>query len=524
MHADGSPYAVTDYPTMRALRRGEIIQGEAMRYHNARDGQVREWRAHSAPVLAPGGEPMAAVSVFIDVDDHVRTLDALKQSEARYRSLIDLSPAIIWYGQPDGTLTFASHQLYDLTGLTPEELPPQEWPRVTHPRDLPAALDAWERARECGTLYEAEFRIRAATGAYRWFASRAAPVRDAEGTVVGWLGHNTDIDARKLAEAEAAKLAAIVEQSADFVGIADAEGRVEYVNAASRVLVGLFDEDTARAKRVADFFSPEDLPFVEAEIVSRVVSGESWVGDFIFRDFATGGPVPVHYNLFPLRAPLGEFAGFATVSRDITGRKRDEARQELLNRELSHRMKNLFALVQAIAASTLRSASDVGEARDVLAGRLVALGKAHDVLLGGAAEHAPLTDLVRQGVGVQETEGCIDYRGPDIEIGGKAALSLTLMLHELTTNAIKYGALSAPDGRVELVAELFGSDGAPDLRIAWTERGGPPVSPPARKGFGSRLIERGITAQVGGALTMDFAPEGLRCVVEAPLAGFQAGD
>ncbi len=123
-------------------------------------------------------------------------------------------------------------------------------------------------------------------------------------------------------------------------------------------------------------------------------------------------------------------------------------------------MKNLLAMVQAIAASTLRGATDMEAAREVLGSRLVALGKAHDVLLGGAAESASLSAVVREGVGVQESAGRrVSFAGPDVEIGGKAALSLALTLHELTTNAVKYGSLSVPDGEVAVNA-------------SWSERRG----------------------------------------------------
>ncbi len=285
LHADGRPYAPADYPTIRALRHGETVQEEAMRYRNARTGEVRRLSVSSAPVRDEAGVTLAAVTVLVDVEDRLR------------------------------------------------------------------------------------------------------------------------------AEAQAARLAAIVEQSGDFIGIADADGRVEYVNPAGRILVGLTDEAVSVAQ-VGDFFFPEDLPHVEAEIVPTIMGGRSWVGDYRFRNFTTGEPVPVHYNQFSLRSPDGTFAGFATVSRDIADRKRAEALQDLLNGELSHRMKNLLAMVQAIASSTLRGATDVEAAREVLAGRLIALGTAHDILLGGTADGARLEAVVRQGVGVQEAGGRVAYEGP----------------------------------------------------------------------------------------------------------------
>ncbi|APX86064.1 hypothetical protein BV511_15990 [Methylorubrum extorquens] len=203
-------------------------------------------------------------------------------------------------------------------------------------------------------------------------------------------------------------------------------------------------------------------------------------------------------------------------------RLRAEERQRLLNHELSHRMKNLFAMVQAVATQTLRGATDVEAAREVLARRLIALGKAHDILLGGVAERAPLAAVVREGIGLlEEASERVQVSGPEVQIGGKAALSLALMLHEMTTNAVKYGALSVPGGRVELSWSVIQGDEGPTLRLSWRERAGPLVVPPARKGFGTRLIERGLTGQVGGTLRLDYPAEGVTCVAEAPLGNFQ---
>ena len=203
-------------------------------------------------------------------------------------------------------------------------------------------------------------------------------------------------------------------------------------------------------------------------------------------------------------------------------RLRAEERQRLLNHELSHRMKNLFSMVQAVVAQTLRGATDVDDVREVLSRRLIALGKAHDILLGGTAERAPLAAVIREGIGVLEgASERVRVAGPEIEVGAKAALSLALMLHEMTTNAVKYGALSVPDGRVDLSWSISEGEDGPALRLSWQERGGPPVEPPARKGFGTRLIERGLTGQVGGVLALDYPPEGVACVVEAPLRNFQ---
>ncbi|GLK66776.1 PAS domain-containing protein [Hansschlegelia plantiphila] len=215
----------------------------------------------------------------------------------------------------------------------------------------------------------------------------------------------------------------------------------------------------------------------------------------------------------------------ADRTRAAIARARAEERQRLLNHELSHRMKNLLTMVQAVAAQTLRSAPDLAAAGDVLSSRLIALGKAHDILLGGEYEAAGLRAIVEEALKPHaDRPGRFVLDGPDVEIGSKAALPLILMMHELATNAAKYGALSAADGRVAIEWSVSGEPGARMLRLVWAEHGGPPVSPPTKKGFGTRLIERGLAGQVGANVSLDFQPAGLRCVLEASLVQMQESD
>ena len=211
------------------------------------------------------------------------------------------------------------------------------------------------------------------------------------------------------------------------------------------------------------------------------------------------------------------------------GRVRAEERQALLNGELSHRLKNTLTLVQSIAAQTLRNAPDIDAAREGLAARLVALGRAHDILLAGPGDAARVPAVVAGALALhQDSTGRFSVAGPDLLIGPSAALSLALMLHELATNAVKYGALSTPEGRVAVdwrLAPFAGDAGSgPDgLTLTWRESGGPPVVPPSRKGFGSRLIERGLAGAVGGRVALDYRRDGVTCTLSAPLAGLRVG-
>lgn len=214
----------------------------------------------------------------------------------------------------------------------------------------------------------------------------------------------------------------------------------------------------------------------------------------------------------------------AERTRLALGRIAAEEQQHLRTREVGHRFKNLLAMVQAIATQTMRSATDLAGASDVLAGRLAALGQSHDLLLDGEIGISPMRDVVARALDLRaDAADRFDLSGPEVPVGGKVALSLSLMLHELATNAIKYGALSNDVGRVAVRWEIRTEGEDERLRLVWRERGGPPVAPPMRKGFGSRLIERGLAGQVGGIVQFDYAPDGLTFTVEAPLAAFKIG-
>jgi PAS domain S-box-containing protein len=223
-----------------------------------------------------------------------------------------------------------------------------------------------------------------------------------------------------------------------------------------------------------------------------------------------------------VRSPDGSIKGAVVAVSDIDARKRAEAMQTLMNQELSHRMKNQLAMVQAIARQTMRGATDLASMRETLSNRLVALGKAHDILLDGMMDRSPLSAVLRGGVGVHDDPaGRFVYEGPLVEINGRAVLPLSLMLHELSTNAAKYGALCGPEGLILIQWDVRGEGLDAILRIVWRETGGPPVASPERKGFGSWVIERGLTDQVGGTVALDFAAAGLTCTIQAPLRSFQ---
>jgi len=188
-----------------------------------------------------------------------------------------------------------------------------------------------------------------------------------------------------------------------------------------------------------------------------------------------------------------------------------EARQKLLLDELNHRVKNTLASVQSVAAQTLNDTKGIDEARHLFIERLMALSSTHNLLTKREWESASLHELIDQALTPYGRPYA--YDGPDVRLDANLAVSLGMALHELATNALKYGAWSG-EGRVDIVVSRTNGS----LDMVWHESGGPPVQPPGRRGFGSRLLERGVAAEVGGEVTLDFAPGGLICMIRAPLS------
>jgi PAS domain S-box-containing protein len=217
----------------------------------------------------------------------------------------------------------------------------------------------------------------------------------------------------------------------------------------------------------------------------------------------------------PVHEEAGRLLGVVKVIRDETERKRSEERQALLMSELNHRVKNTLATVQAIASQTLRGAADPRQFVEKFKARLQALSRAHNVLTRRNWESADVTDLVRDQLAMDGDVDRITVHGPAALLTPQSAVALSLVLHELGTNARKYGALAAPTGHLDVHWHV----GAPEpmLHIEWAETGGPLVAEPQRRGFGTMLIEKSLGG-VGGSAELRFNVEGLQCAIQVPLS------
>jgi PAS domain S-box-containing protein len=207
------------------------------------------------------------------------------------------------------------------------------------------------------------------------------------------------------------------------------------------------------------------------------------------------------------------------VVRDISERRKAEEHRELLIHELNHRVKNTLATVQSIATQTLRSSNSSQEARTILESRLLALSRAHDVLTRENWEGADLHEIIGDASKPYQSDcqGRIHWQGPKVRLVPRMALALSLALHELATNAAKYGALSNATGEVHVTWLVDHTSRPSRLLLRWAETGGPAVEPPSRTGFGTRLVQRSLAHDLNGTVRIEYAPAGFVCSVEAPL-------
>lgn len=305
-----------------------------------------------------------------------------------------------------------------------------------------------------------------------------------------------------------ARLEAVLESVSDAFYALDADWRYVVFNRAAEEYFGA-PRKAVLGRMIWDIF-PQGLgtPF---ETYCRAAMNEG-----VSTSFETSSQMRpdrlVELRVVPMRG-----GGVAITLTDITERKTADARQRLLVNELNHRVKNSLATVQAIAAQSLRGGDVSPEARERFMGRLMALARANDVLVAETWTGAGLRAVAAEMAGPHGGGERFTIEGPELHLGPQAATAMALGLHELATNAAKYGALSTDGGRVALTWTVEGEDPARRLVLTWRESGGPPVRTPKSRGFGSRLIERGLAAALKAEVRLDFAPAGVALTLAAPL-------
>ncbi|SOE18908.1 PAS domain S-box-containing protein [Hoeflea halophila] len=320
---------------------------------------------------------------------------------------------------------------------------------------------------------------------------------------------------------ESRQLAAIVQASSDGIVSAGLDGVVRTWNPGATRMFG-YTEAEAVGRSVDDLIVPVDRKQEREEKYRKIRSGEHVTFSDTARQHKDGRLVPVEITATPMVDDHGRVIAASLIFRDISDRKLAEEKQRLLMGELNHRVKNLLSVVQVVARQTA-SVSDATTFGTRLSERLLGLAACQDLLVQSNWQGAELSELVSaQLAHFSDMIGIrIFIDGPEIKISPDVTQGLGMALHELATNAAKYGALSNATGCVKISWQIRED---PDLRfsIQWVERGGPPVQIPTREGFGNKVLRRMVEASVKGKVSLDYPPDGLRWKLEAKLSDITA--
>ena len=443
----------------------------------------------------------------------------------QWQELLRTLPVAVYMTDAEGWITFYNEAAATLWGTRPEtgkarfngafRLLHADGTPLPH-EAAPTALALRERRPVLGESMIAE----RPDGTRVHVIAHPTPLFNATGDLTGAANVLIDVTDRHRSEQTALRLAAIVESSDDAILSKDLDGTIGSWNAAAERLFGYAAEEVVG--QPITLLVPRERREEEAGFLARIRAGERIDHYETLRRRKDGSLVEVSWSVSPLKDASGQVIGASTIVRDITEQRRAQERQELLLHEMSHRVKNLFALSSAIVTLSGRSGGSAQELINAVQGRLGALSRAHELTLADLKRDrrptpTTLEALIRTIVlPFEGTAGeRVSVTGPEIPVSGNVITSLALVFHELATNAAKYGALSDCDGKIGIVLEVEGSE----LQLVWTEGGGPELSDPRpTHGFGTKLIDSTVKTQLRGAVARQWSRGGLVITLTMPVA------
>lgn len=443
-----------------------------------------------------------------------------QEAEDDLRRVMDQLFAFVGLTTLDGTLLRANRAPLAAGGLDPSDVigkPFWETYWWSYSPAVQARLrDAIRRAAE-GEAVRYEVQVRLAGGALATVDFQVAPLRDAAGTITHLIPSGVLIEDRIRAEAERKRLAAVLEATPDFVGVADARGGTLYLNPAARVMVGIPFDAPVEGTHISAYCPPHVYKMLVDVALPAAAKLGTWQGESAL-NVAGGEPVPMSQLIIAHKNEAGDVEFYSTIARDLSEQKKAEEREMLLAREVDHRSKNLLGVVQSVVH--LANAPDVTELKQAITGRVQSLARTHSLLAASRWDGADLFTLIADELEAysKDDPSRVRIKGPPVRLKPAAAQAFALVIHELRTNAAKYGCLSNAEGHLKVTWLLPAvAQEKARLRLRWEERGGPLVSSPTKRGFGSTVIRTSIERQLGGKLKLDWQSSGLVCDIQVPL-------
>ncbi|MBO1021934.1 PAS domain-containing protein [Methylobacterium sp. SD274] len=441
--------------------------------------------------------------------------------------------------QPDNPIVFANDAFCALSGFSREETVGRNCRFLQEPDTDPIEVTRLREAIDRRVPVEAQLLNRRKDGSLFWNRLFVSPVFQGE-TLVFWVASQFDATSEqaRLDRLETDRKALEREVERRTRDLSESEERLRFVLKAGRL--GSWSLDLADMRFVASetfkialgldpdlplsrvdyeaFIHPEDRVRRD-EAVATCIAGHGDY-DIEYRIVTPAGEVRwLKLRGKPFYCDDGVPFRLAGIAIDVTDRKHAEAHRALLANELNHRVKNTLATVQAIVVQTLRANLSPDETRDVIQGRIRSLAAAGDVLTRESWDGATLHEVATTALAPFRAEGerRIKVRGPEVKLTPQLALAFSMAFHELATNASKYGALTGEVGRILLDWDIIAASEPRTLRLTWQEFDGPPVCPPTRRGFGSRMIERALADELEGRAEIDYRPDGIVFTAEARL-------
>lgn len=490
------------------------------------DGQTRWVRVAAQIDRDADDRAIRLIGAHSDVTDAKFAEQALRESEERFRTIANSAPIPMWVTKLDGERSFVNQAYTEFFELSYEEALKLDWRSLVHPEDAEYIL----KAGQLRTLvplssslptnpFIIEIRIQRPNRDWRWVKAVSQPRFDERGQHVGFIGVAHDITAAKQAELELRaseeRFRFMLDSAPVMIWMSNVDGKCVHLNQMLRNFWGVSEHQVLQFDW-SQTLHPHDRAAVASRVADALARRRSFELTARYLD-AKGRYRVLDTRAQPRFSALGEFVGMIGANVDMTDRHEAERARELLVDELNHRVKNTLSIVQAIAHQTFRRDADPIKGRQAFEGRLIALGHAHDLLTQTSWESASLAELAELTL---DTTGAnadlISISGPRVLLAPKQAVSIAMALHELCTNARKYGALSRDGGRVRICWHRTNAKPA-RLDITWQESGGPTVLPPVRRGFGSTLLERTLAHDLDGEVVIGFEADGLVCRIALPL-------
>lgn len=468
-------------------------------------GTPKWWDVSVSPLYDARGRVAALLSASRDVTEQ-------RAVERWFRALADNMAQLAWMADASGAIFWFNRRWFDYTGIAPGSMAADGWYSAHHPEHVERVRARLSEAVAAGTPYEDTFPLRAADDSYGWFLFRAQPVHDEGGALQLWCATCTDITEQRSLGTRLRQMARLIELSHEAILARDIERGVVLWNKGCEELYGFTKAEAMGADSRALLGTVYPVPIAEVE--ERLQHEGTWTGALV-QVHKNGATIAVDSRQELMRVDRRDIT--LETNRDVTARNEAEHIRELLIAELHHRVNNVLAIVQSIAAQTARNSASMEQFVGSFNARLLALSSTHNLLSSSNWVSADLRELISSQLAATLGDAsAFDIDGPAVALPAQTAIQLGLVLCELASNARRHGSLTGHGGRVSIEWGLEGTGDKRRLRIVWREIGGPAVHPPERRRFGLTLIERAKSLPYLN-LGLDFAPDGLVCRMIADL-------